>query len=108
MGGEHAENRLVMVVLCLVLQRESVPQAAILGLGVTLTAVRDALPYMESGVLVSLLPYWYADAGPISFYYANRTLLPAETRVFIDFIRETSRKARMVERFDGSLGPVSY
>ncbi|WP_246779602.1 LysR substrate-binding domain-containing protein [Rhizobium sp. BK313] len=83
-------------------------EAAILGLGVTLTAVPDALPYMESGTLVRLLPYWYADAGPITLYYAKRTLLPARTRVFIDFIRENSRKARMVERFAGSLGPMSY
>ncbi|SEH74782.1 hypothetical protein SAMN05216228_1007110 [Rhizobium tibeticum] len=28
----------------------------------------------------------YADAGPISLDYANRTLLPAKTRAFIDFI----------------------
>jgi DNA-binding transcriptional LysR family regulator len=83
-------------------------QAAILGLGVTLTTVPDALPYMESGALIRLLPYWYADAGPISLYYANRTLLPAKTRAFVDFIRENSRKARMAERFAGSLGPVSY
>jgi DNA-binding transcriptional LysR family regulator len=83
-------------------------QAAILGLGVTLTAVPDALPYMESGTLVRLLPYCYADAGPITRYYANRTLLPAKTRVFIDFIRENSRKAWMAERFAGSLGPMSY
>lgn len=71
-------------------------------------AVPDALPYMENGALVRLLPHWYADAGPISLYYANRTLLPAKTRAFVDFIRENSRKTKMAERFAGSLGPASY
>ncbi len=36
----------------------------------------DALPYLESGDLTRVLPHWYADGGPISIYYANRTLPP--------------------------------
>ncbi len=79
-------------------------RAALLGLGVTLLAVPDALPYLESGALVRLVPQWYADAGPISLYCANRTLLPSKTRVFIDFIVEAFRRDRLAERFAGSLG----
>ena len=30
------------------------------------------------------------DGGPISIYYANRTLLPATTRVFVDFVTEAA------------------
>lgn len=78
--------------------------AAVLGLGVTLIAVPDVLRELESGELVRLLPQWYADAGAISLYYANRTLLPAKTRVFIDYIVDSFKRARLAERLAGSLG----
>jgi DNA-binding transcriptional LysR family regulator len=79
-------------------------RAVLLGLGVTMIAVPDAQPYLEDGELIRLLPKWYADAGAISLYYASRTLLPAKTRVFVDFIAETFRDRRLAERFAGSLG----
>jgi len=79
-------------------------RAALLGLGVTLVAVPDVLPQLESGALVRLVPKWYADAGPISLYCANRKLLPSKTRVFIDFVVEAFRRDRLAERFAGSLG----
>jgi DNA-binding transcriptional LysR family regulator len=77
-------------------------RAAVLALGVTLIAVPDALPHLERGTLVRLLPQWYADAGPISLYYATRTLLPAKTRAFVDFIVEAFRRERYAERFAAS------
>ena len=79
-------------------------RAALLGLGVTMVAVPDVLPHLESGALVRLRPAWYADAGPISIYYANRALLPAKTRVFVDFVVEAFRRDRLAERFAGVLG----
>ena len=78
--------------------------AAVLGLGVALIAKPDALPYLENGELIRLIPAWYADAGPISIYYANRTLLPAKTRAFVDFISEAFQRERWPERFAGTLG----
>jgi DNA-binding transcriptional LysR family regulator len=78
--------------------------AALLGLGMTMIAKPDAQPHLESGRLVRLLPHWYADAGPISIYYANRTLLPSKTRVFIDFVTEMSQRDRWPQRFAGSIG----
>ena len=83
---------------------EAVCRAALLGLGVTLIAVPHALPHLERGTLVRLLPRWYADAGPISIYYGSRMLLPAKTRVFVDFVAEAFRRDRLAERFAGSLG----
>lgn len=77
-------------------------RAAQLGLGVTLVSMPDALPHLESGALVRLLPAWYADAGAISIYYAHRTL-PAKTRAFVDFVLQAFRDARLAERFAGSL-----
>ncbi|MBZ9791617.1 LysR family transcriptional regulator [Rhizobium sp. 3T7] len=78
--------------------------AALVGMGVTMIAKPDALPYLESGELIRVLPHWYADAGPISIYYANRTLLPLKTRVFVDFVVETFQREKWPERFAGSLG----
>jgi DNA-binding transcriptional LysR family regulator len=83
---------------------EAMCRAALLGLGVTLIAVPHALPHLERGTLVRLLPQWYADSGPISIYYASRTLLPAKTRAFVDFVAEAFRADRLAERFAGSLG----
>ncbi|MGO6708947.1 LysR family transcriptional regulator [Rhizobium leguminosarum] len=78
--------------------------AALLGLGVAMITKADALAYLESGELIRLIPAWYADAGPISIYYANRTLLPSKTRVFIDFLTEVFQRERWPERFAGTLG----
>lgn len=83
---------------------EAMCRAALLGLGAALIAVPHALPHLESGALVRLIPQWYADAGPISIYYATRTLLPAKTRVFVDFVVEAFQRQRLAERFAGSIG----
>lgn len=83
---------------------EAMCRAALLGLGVTLIAVPHALPHLESGALVRLVPQWYTDAGPISIYYASRTLVPAKTRVFIDFVVDAFQRKRLAERFAGSIG----
>jgi len=83
---------------------EAMCRAALLGLGVTLIAVPHALPHLERGTLVRLVPQWYADAGPISIYYASRALMPAKTRVFVDFVVEAFRHQRLDERFAGSVG----
>ena len=79
-------------------------QAAIVGVGVAMIAKPDALPHLENGSLIRIVPQWYADAGPISVYYSSRTLLPLKTRVFIDFVLEASRRENWAERFAGSLG----
>jgi DNA-binding transcriptional LysR family regulator len=79
-------------------------EAALLGLGVAMLAVPDALSALEDGRLVRLVPRWYADVGAISLYYASRTLLSAKTRVFIDWVNDAFRTQRMAERFAGSLG----
>jgi DNA-binding transcriptional LysR family regulator len=83
---------------------EAMCRAALLGLGVALIALPHALPHLESGALTRLIPAWYCDAGPISIYYATRTLLPAKTRVFVDFVVEAFRRERLAERFAGSVG----
>lgn len=78
-------------------------QAALLGLGVAMLATADVLPALEAGNLVRLIPHWYADAGPISIYYASRALTPAKTRVFIDWVAAAFKEQSLAERFAGSL-----
>ena len=76
-------------------------EAALLGLGVCFLAVPDVLSWLECGDLVRLVPTWYADAGTISMYFATRSLMPAKTRVFIDFISEVFEKQQLALKFSG-------
>ncbi len=73
-------------------------RAARLDLGVALVAVPEALPYLESGELVRLLPQWHADLGAISLYYASRALLAPKTRAFVEFIVDEFRRRRLTRR----------
>ena len=76
-------------------------RAAQLGLGVALLPVASALPLLDSGALVRVLPKWYADLGAISIYYASRKLLPAKTRAFVDFTVTHFERERLAERLAG-------
>lgn len=78
-------------------------EAALLGLGVALLVVADVLSALDDGRLVRLVPRWYCDAGAISLYYPSRTLLPAKTRVFVDWVGDAFKARKLAERFAGSL-----
>jgi DNA-binding transcriptional LysR family regulator len=75
---------------------EAMCRAALMGLGVGLIPLPHALPHLESGALMRLVPDWYADAGPISLYFASKQLLPAKT---IDFIVEQFQRQHLAQRF---------
>jgi DNA-binding transcriptional LysR family regulator len=79
-------------------------EAALLGMGVAMLVMADALPALENGTLVRLSPRWFADAGAISLYYASRKLLPAKTKAFVDWVVQGFEAQRLAERFAGSLG----
>lgn len=80
---------------------EAIAQAARLGLGVALLPMPFAFALIASGELLRLLPGWYSDAGPLSIYYPSRRLLPAKTRVFVDFVSEQFRAAGFDRLVDG-------
>jgi DNA-binding transcriptional LysR family regulator len=80
---------------------EALAQAAQLGLGVALLPMPFAFAPIASGELVRLLPGWYSDAGPVSLYYPSRRMLPAKTRVFVDFVVERFRSAGFGALVDG-------
>lgn len=69
--------------------------ATLLGLGVGMVAVPHARPHLESGALVRLLPDWHCDVGPVSLYFTSQKLLPAKTRVFVDFVTEAFRAQKL-------------
>lgn len=80
---------------------EAMAYAAMQGLGVALLPMPHAVRWLESGALQRLLPGWFADNPPVVLYFPNKTLLPARTRVFVDFIVEAFRTRGLDRRFDG-------
>ncbi len=78
---------------------EAMTSAAARGLGIALLPLPHALPYLDSGALVRLLPDWHAETRPLTIYYSSRKLVPAKVRVFVDHV---------VERFRASVHPVRF
>ncbi len=74
-------------------------RAAAMDLGVALVSQIHALAYLDDGSLVRVLPDWYVDGGALSIYYSARTLLPAKTRAFVDYIADGFRRQRLAARF---------
>lgn len=65
---------------------EAMARAAATGMGIALLPLPHALPLLDSGALVRVLPDWYAESRPLSIYYTSRKLVPAKVRVFVDYI----------------------
>jgi DNA-binding transcriptional LysR family regulator len=63
--------------------------------------VLAALPLLESGELVQILPGWYAETRPLSIYYASRKLAPAKVWVFVDYMVEQFGASGYAGRFAG-------
>ncbi len=73
--------------------------AAAAGLGVALVSMPQALPHLQSGAVMRVLPDWYVDAGTLSIYFTAHKLLPAKTRAFVDFIVEKFREKQWAKHF---------
>jgi DNA-binding transcriptional LysR family regulator len=73
--------------------------AAAQGLGIALVSMPMAVPFLDSGAVVRVLPDWYVDDGNISIYYAEHKLLPGKTRAFVDFIIEQFVVTGLAQRF---------
>jgi DNA-binding transcriptional LysR family regulator len=80
---------------------EAMAHAAAAGLGIALLPAPHAGPLLAGGRLVRILPDWYAETGPLFLYYSNRRLLPAKTRVFVDFVVERFREQGLAAHFAG-------
>lgn len=82
---------------------EACCRAAVMGLGMVMGNMPDLLPSLENGDLVRVLPDWYAEAGGIFLYFPTHKLLPAKTRVFVDFIIGKFREHQIARRIDARL-----
>jgi len=78
---------------------EALCHAAMAGLGVAQVPIPHALQHIESGRLVRVLPEWYVETGVISLYFAAKKLMPAKTRVFVDFIVDRFQSQRLSQRW---------
>ena len=78
---------------------EALARAAASGMGITMLPRPHALPLLERGELVRVLPDWSADSRPLSIYYTSRKLVPAKVRVFVDHVIEEFRARGHAERF---------
>jgi DNA-binding transcriptional LysR family regulator len=79
--------------------QDAASEATQAGLGIALISMPHALPYLTSKKLVRVLPDWYVDMGTISLYFSAQKLLPAKTRVFVDFVVEHFRQEKLAKRF---------
>ena len=81
---------------------EALCYAAIASLGIAHVPMPHALQHLESGRLVRVLPDWYSDHGVISMYFSAKKLMPAKTRVFVDFIVEKFRTQQLSKKWSAN------
>lgn len=97
-----SETAVVLKPVMTVNDPDALCRATLLGLGVGLIAVPHAAPHLRSGALERLLPDWHCDVGPISLYFASQKLLPAKTRVFVDFVTTAFREQKLAQVLSAS------
>lgn len=78
---------------------EALCYAALKDLGIAHVPMPHAIPYLKAGSLVRVLPEWYSDGGEISIYFTAKKLMPAKTRVFIDFVIEHFKKQDLAKQW---------
>ena len=78
---------------------DAVVQAVLMHMGIGLVAIPNALRYLDSGELLRVLPGWHEDMGAVSLYFTSQKLMPAKTRVFVDFVLDHFREQHLADRF---------
>jgi DNA-binding transcriptional LysR family regulator len=74
---------------------EALCYAAMANLGIAHVPMPHAIQYLENSRLVRVLPDWYSEHGAISMYFSAKKLMPAKTRVFVDFIVDKFRAKQL-------------
>ena len=98
-GPDREQRPLVLKPRMTMSDSEAACCASAQGLGIALVSMPMAVPFLDSGAVVRVLPDWYVDDGNISLYYAEHKLLPGKTRVFVDFIIEQFVEQQLGRRF---------
>jgi DNA-binding transcriptional LysR family regulator len=98
-GPEREQRPLALKPRMTMSDSEAACCASAQGLGIALVSMPMAVPFLDSGEVVRVLPDWYVDDGNISIYYAEHKLLPGKTRAFVDFIIEQFAEHRLNQYF---------
>ncbi|CAI1053780.1 MULTISPECIES: LysR family transcriptional regulator [Serratia] len=99
-NAQNEQRAPAMAMKMTVNEPDAAARAAEMGLGIALIGMPNALPYLESGRLVRVLPGWYVDRGSVYLYFPTTKFLPTKTRAFVDHITEQFRLQRLATRFD--------
>lgn len=75
---------------------------ALQGFGMVQTARFMALPHLEAGDLVEVLPQWKPQSVPISLLYPQSRQLSPKVRVFSDWVAELFARCPLLTGGDGS------
>ncbi|GAB3628692.1 putative multidrug efflux transcriptional regulator CeoR [Pandoraea terrae] len=70
------------------------------GFGIIQIARFMALPYLQSGQLVELLPEWKPPPMPISAVYPHNRHLSPKVRVFVDWVAELFERCPLLQGLD--------
>jgi DNA-binding transcriptional LysR family regulator len=82
------ESQISLDVRMMVNDPDVLCKSVIMEMGIGLLPMAHVRRFIENGALIRLLPGWQIDVGAVSLYFASQKLLPAKTRVFVDFITE--------------------
>jgi DNA-binding transcriptional LysR family regulator len=99
---QHTEVAIELPVRMTMTDPDAACRAAEMGLGIALVSLPHALPYLDRGSLLRVLPDWYVDAGHVSVYFSAHALLPAKTRAFVDCLAEHFLAQHLAERFSAT------
>jgi len=78
---------------------EAMAEGVARGFGIAMLPMPHALPLLERGDIVRILPAWFGVSRALSIYYSSRKQLPAKVRVFIDHIVNDPRVRAFGEQF---------
>jgi DNA-binding transcriptional LysR family regulator len=82
---------------------EAQTELAVAGCGITLLGAHHALPLMDAGKLVRVLPEFIARRGEIYVYYPARKNLPRRVSAFVEFLMEAARENALIKRIEAML-----
>jgi LysR family transcriptional regulator for bpeEF and oprC len=77
---------------------------ALQGVGLIQTARFVALPHLQSGELIEVLPQWRPTVLPVSLLYPQSRQLSPKVRVFSDWVAELFMRCPLLRGGDGSEG----
>lgn len=88
LDGEGPAEEVDAPVVLQSVSTELLLRAALDGVGVTVVAQLLAAPFLASGALVHVLPRWIYSRYTVYAALPSRRMLPARTKVFLDFVSE--------------------